>query len=898
METNFNIQYCNTPQCKICRLQVLDTNINFYSNLSHNEYMVNANGYCNTKNCIYLISCKRIDCHMQYTGFTTTYLNKRLSGHRANIINGTEGKVIMDHFTKHHSIVDMMIKPIFVCEKDVLRLKEKYWMQELNSIYPYGLNNRIEVDNVKDAYDHIKYNNDKPIYSLFNKVKNNRTKRGSRRNRNNIIPGIDNNSFNVQNFISACVINVGANIHKHCSSLIMSLTLEKVKSLFIYINSHLNDYILLPYNEHLIYVIKDICLHRIKKSSKNAHNIKHYITINFLHKIMNHINLKKVLLSNQNTQRLPIPQLYLKQIGISYKYTKPIRNMVTNYNETVQNPDWNQQCICNQYENFIDPHYGHVLTGDLNIFQDKATRTLLKKGLNYRLPQKVNREMLLTEYSNCIENLVHVLSDTTKTKKELFMPWKENVLVMLTHELDTHVLHLTNTPQFNSTYLKDFQKSFVITQVDKASKNIGIICKRFYLEVLQEELNSDHFEDSNTDKDAIISNYSQFLKVNYNLDTTAVPPSLPFIYWIPKFHKIPTGTRFITSGRGTVINLLSKKLTIGLKHLLNIEKNYCSNKYKYTGKRYFYVIEDNKEIIDYMITQNLFNQDIKFIQTYDFKTLYTDIPQQELINNITQFVTSVFQLKSKKYINFYHKHASFSDTKKRHVSFTKEEFILQITYLINNAFIYSNNGLKKLVIGIPTGTNCASDLANIFLHIYEKKNVEDLVEAHRLNRLSNIGDTFRYQDDLINFNSHQVDDNLITSIYPNSMTIQNTSTSYKQVSYLDLHIEIIDNQFTFKSYDKRRDFNFPIINFPNLRGNIPTNAAYGVFTAQLIRYCRINLKLEDFIVDSKNLVDKLLSQSFNKQRLLNTYRKFCKEYIHLWAHFGHNILDDMINIFS
>ena len=159
------------------------------------------------------------------------------------------------------------------------------------------------------------------------------------------------------------------------------------------------------------------------------------------------------------------------------------------------------------------------------------------------------------------------------------------------------------------------------------------------------------------------------------------------------------------------------------------------------------------------------------------------------------------------------------------MSFTKEEFISQITYLI----IYFNNGLKKLVIGIPTGTNCALDLANIFLHIYEKKNVEHLIANHRLNCLSNIGDTFRYQDNLISLNLHKVNDNINITINPNSMTIQNKSTSHKQVSYLDLQIEIIDNQFTFKSSDKRRDFNFPITNFPNLRGNVLTNAAYSLY---------------------------------------------------------------------
>ena len=89
------------------------------------------------------------------------------------------------------------------------------------------------------------------------------------------------------------------------------------------------------------------------------------------------------------------------------------------------------------------------------------------------------------------------------------------------------------------------------------------------------------------------------------------------------------------------------------------------------------------------------------------------------------------------------------------------------------------------------------------------------------------------------------------------MTIQNTSTNNKQASYLDLEIKIINGNYTYKSYDKRRDFNFPITNFPNLHGNIPTNAAYGVFISQLIRYCRINKDLQNFISDTKNLVTKL-----------------------------------------
>jgi hypothetical protein len=41
-----------------------------------------------------------------------------------------------------------------------------------------------------------------------------------------------------------------------------------------------------------------------------------------------------------------------------------------------------------------------------------------------------------------------------------------------------------------------------------------------------------------------------------------------------------------------------------------------------------------------------------------------------------------------------------------------------------------------------------------------------------------------------------------------------------------------------KVYDKRDDFNFKIITFPNMCSNIPASPEYGVYISQLIRYAR------------------------------------------------------------
>ena len=41
-----------------------------------------------------------------------------------------------------------------------------------------------------------------------------------------------------------------------------------------------------------------------------------------------------------------------------------------------------------------------------------------------------------------------------------------------------------------------------------------------------------------------------------------------------------------------------------------------------------------------------------------------------------------------------------------------------------------------------------------------------------------------------------------------------------------------------QNYDKRDDFNFPIVDFPFISSNIPTYPAYGVHISQLMRYSR------------------------------------------------------------
>ena len=74
------------------------------------------------------------------------------------------------------------------------------------------------------------------------------------------------------------------------------------------------------------------------------------------------------------------------------------------------------------------------------------------------------------------------------------------------------------------------------------------------------------------------------------------------------------------------------------------------------------------------------------------------------------------------------------------------------------------------------------------------------------------------------------------------------------------------SQYTL--YDKRDNFDFPIVNCSYWSRNIPESPAYGVFASQLIRYARVCSKYEDFLFRGSTLVSKLLRQGYSNFRLL------------------------------
>ena len=66
------------------------------------------------------------------------------------------------------------------------------------------------------------------------------------------------------------------------------------------------------------------------------------------------------------------------------------------------------------------------------------------------------------------------------------------------------------------------------------------------------------------------------------------------------------------------------------------------------------------------------------------------------------------------------------------------------------------------------------------------------------------------------------------------------------LAFLDLHLSISNDIVSTKIYDKRDDFDFEIVNFPFLDGDVTRSTSYGVYISQLIRFARASSYVADF----------------------------------------------------
>ena len=146
------------------------------------------------------------------------------------------------------------------------------------------------------------------------------------------------------------------------------------------------------------------------------------------------------------------------------------------------------------------------------------------------------------------------------------------------------------------------------------------------------------------------------------------------------------------------------------------------------------------------------------------------------------------------------------------------------------------------------GTNCAPLVADLFLFCYERDFMLSLLDNNQADIIEAFNSTSRYLDDLLNIDNPYFEQ-MVGQIYPTELQLN-------------------------KIYDKRDYFNFEIVNFPFLDGDVPRSPSYGVYISQLIRFARVCSNVDDFNNRNLFLTAKLLKQGYRYHKIRKAFSKF------------------------
>lgn len=821
---SYGIKRCDRVTCITCsnRLCLEDHFINY---VTGERFNITLEGSCRTRNCIYIIKCKHVGCQMQYVGHTVNQIYQRISQHKSSIIRGAGCKILREHFTNIHTIADMCIMPIeYLPENITLKEREELedsWTLKCNTLFPYGLNARCKKIGIMDS--ELEVNSSKStVYSYFDVVKVTRGQRGG------VNQSAALNNFDTDTFLDL-IFNRNIEGLRTIRTEICKLKKVQLKNLYSKAIGQMNNGFDCYFKKHTCLLVKDLAwfyLNRMKKDVKKK--ASNFIIIDYCNKFVECANLKKNFGLREVVQVSPFKSTYCGFPMVSYRYGRTVCSKVLNYRKThLDNLDDNlMSCNCTDNAQFINKHHQHVFTGDLTFIENTNLRTLLAKGLNYRDQTKPSKSNAIKAIKGGLCNYINKMSKKLKKPLAVFDEWKWTVLDHVENSLKSKKPYNYNSVLSDNKVIDDLKKlheEYVLVPTDKASNNVTIVCKKFYVSLINKEILSNNFQVIDKTPQSIVEEHKQFLDtVGIKMETEN--ERLPYLYCTPKQHKDPIGFGFITAGYHCTLQQLSVHLGICLKSMLHSAKNYSKYHNRFHNRNDYFVIDGHEEVLDFITTNNSYNSP-KSISTFDFSTLYTSIPHDQLKCNLKKFVDRVFDFKDKQFIipNTYTKRGYFSSQDNKREGFDKDSLLTCLYYLIDNAYVVHNGLVYRQIIGIPMGTNAGPHIANIYLHVYEFDSIQDLIEKRDEDTLKKLQYIFRFQDDLISFNDFGGLENYLELIYPKELIVNNTNISPRKCSYLDLLISIYRGKFRVKLFDKRTSFPFNVISCPFLEGNIPIN---------------------------------------------------------------------------
>ena len=368
--------------------------------------------------------------------------------------------------------------------------REDYWIKKVMSVYPFGLNDQITGVGNMTRQNLVDLNFADPFYQYPERRR--LRDHGNRNNRNK------NVNYNIAEIISNLKSIYNQMGLKKFVDAIKGTTKELLLMILQKVLVNKNKF------ERRFVDILSVCVGRSRqytesKSYSNRNKIR--VKLNYSSKILDIINISSLISARDVKSK--IPEEYCDyDIEIINKYNNPIGSRICNYNKILENLSEddindNRLCICernsthNKVRELIYSPVGHVVTGNLGIVDKLGNLDQLKRvlqlGYKYRVQSsnvtwgRIKRDLMVT-----VESLKNKIIDKNNGNVDDLNDWER----ILKRRVNNRIRAMQNShtlEQFRygiDISLLDKQidiihKHFVITTVDKASKNFAFSCKKF-----------------------------------------------------------------------------------------------------------------------------------------------------------------------------------------------------------------------------------------------------------------------------------------------------------------------------------------------------------------------------------------------------------------------------------
>ena len=203
--------------------------------------------------------------------------------------------------------------------------------------------------------------------------------------------------------------------------------------------------------------------------------------------------------------------------------------------------------------------------------------------------------------------------------------------------------------------IQEFHRRFTLAPADKAANNVVVVCKRYYINTLKQELSTAKtYEHIRLDEASIVDRHRCHKAAKFRLFVDEDHSKLPTLYWLPKLHKRPSKSRFIANSSACTTTELSIILTSCLSAIKNHVIKYCTTVYERNDRKLFWSIKNSGEILNKLKHRGFLASGMS---TYDFSTLYTTLPHNLIKEKLTESIERLLNREGSLYLACYDKNA-------------------------------------------------------------------------------------------------------------------------------------------------------------------------------------------------------------------------------------------------